>query len=107
MVVLFKPYHVPMILEGRKTETRRVWKTCRVRLGNSYQARTKLFDKGSTFARLKVLRINKERLLDITNESAINEGYSSREAFLDAFYTINGKQDSNPEVFAILFTVVP
>ncbi len=89
MVLLFKPHHREKILAGTKTHTRRVWKRCRVKAGNVYQARTKLFDKSSTFARLEVLRVWRERLLDISEHDAHCEGYESREAFFEAFKRIH------------------
>ncbi len=105
MVMLFKPYHVPLILERRKTHTRRIWKKCRVKPGHFYQARTKLFDKSSTFAKIEVIRVWRERLLDISEEDAFKEGYNSRAEFLEAFKRINGGKEIPEDlvVYAIEF----
>jgi len=107
MVMLFKPKHVDLIQRRIKVQTRRVWKHCRVKVGNVYQARTKLFDKGSTFARLKVLAIGREMLLDVSESDAREEGYEDRAAFLQAFHEINGDESNpNPLVWVIKFEVV-
>jgi hypothetical protein len=108
MVILFRREHVDKILAGTKTHTRRVWKRPRVKPGGVYQARTKMLDKGSTFALLRVLRAWRERLLDISEEDARKEGYESREAFFEVFKRIN-KMEEIPEnfmVYAIEFRVV-
>jgi len=89
MPLLFKPEFVEPILRGSKTQTRRIWRRGpRVKPGGIYQARTKLF--GKPFALLKVTRIWKERLGDISDEDARAEGFTDRESFLAAFATING-----------------
>lgn len=81
MVILFKPYHVPMILAGNKTQTRRKWKRPRVKVGNVYQARTALF--GKPFAHLRVKRIHREKLKDISEAAARAEGYPSKMRFVE------------------------
>jgi len=89
-MLLFKTEHVAPILDGTKTQTRRLWpKGCRVKAGNVYQARTRMLDASSTFARLRILRVWRERLGDITEDDAHAEGYPSRDAYLDAFQDIN------------------
>jgi hypothetical protein len=106
MVILFKPYHTAKILTGTKTQTRRLWGRCHVKVGGIYQARTRLFDKSSTFARLKVLAIWPERLFDISEADAREEGYDDRDEFLDAFGDINDDcPEPNPVVWAVKFEV--
>ena len=91
MVLLFKPYHVPLILADppKKTQTRRKWARPRVKVGNVYQARTKLF--GPPFARLRVLRLWQEHIKDISEADSQAEGYKSRREFLakwqESFWT--------------------
>lgn len=80
MVLLFKPYHVPLILNGKKTQTRRKWDRPRVKVGNTYQARTQLF--GKPFAHLRVKRVWKEPIITISDSDAAAEGYPHAEAFL-------------------------
>jgi len=89
MVLLFKPEHVPLILGGKKAQTRRLWKTCRVRVGGRYQCRTKLLDKGSTFAVVEIDRIRQQPLWAISEADARAEGYASADEFIEAFCRIN------------------
>lgn len=89
MPILFAAEHEQAVLEGTKTQTRRVWaKGCRVTVGNAYWAHV-----GSwiidPFARLRVTALRRERLGAITQADAQAEGYSTPESFLGAFYRIN------------------
>ncbi|MFW6195390.1 MAG: ASCH domain-containing protein [Chloroflexota bacterium] len=91
------------ILEGRKTQTRRLWKRRRVREGSVHQARTALF--GAPFARLRALRVWQERLGEISEQDAYAEGYESRDAFLSAFERINGQAPLDEPVWCVEFRV--
>ena len=89
-MLLFKAEHVPMILSGRKTQTRRLWpKGKRVNVGSVQQARTRMLDASSTFARLHVKRVWQERLGDISDADAQAEGYADAGGYLLAFCRIN------------------
>ena len=90
-MLLFKPEHVAAIMEGRKTQTRRLrYHGPRVKVGNVYQARTRMLDKSSTFALLRIKRVWRVwDLRDMTLEEAEAEGYPSVEQYLEAFRTIN------------------
>jgi len=85
--ILFKPEYVPLILSGKKTQTRRLWKRPRVKKGCIYQARTELF--GKPFALIKVKRLWRQRIWDMTEEEARAEGYKDWSHFLEAFVEIN------------------
>ena len=87
-MLLFKPEHVQPILDGRKTETRRIWKKQRAKVGSVHLAKTKMLSK-EYFAKIKILDVYQERLINITEEGARREGYPSRAAYLDAFRRIN------------------
>lgn len=90
-MILFKEQHVVPILEGRKTQTRRLWAKPRVKVGNVYQARTRMLDKNSTFAMLRVIWVRDAEPLDkISPADAWAEGYDSVAAFLAEFRKING-----------------
>ena len=91
---LFKPEHVPKILNGTKTMTRRIWKRNRANVGSIHQARTELFGKPFTF--LKVLKRFDERLGDISDIDCIKEGYQNREDFKNIWIKINGSW--NPDI---------
>ena len=89
MPILFKPEFVPLILDGTKTQTRRIWKHGpRVKKGKIYQARTTTY--GPPFATLKVKRIWRQQLGDMTINEVWAEGFADYESFLAAFAEING-----------------
>ena len=87
--MLFKPEHVAPIREGRKTQTRRLWKRPMVKVGGTYWAETKMYKPESRFARLKVTRLWKERLGAISEADAKAEGYENADGYLIAFSEIN------------------
>lgn len=93
--MLFKPEHVPMILSGRKTETRRDWKRPMVRVGGVYKCKLKLFSK-DCFTKIKVVALWLEELGEITQESIYAEGYDSLSEIKDVWERINGEW--NPEL---------
>ena len=107
-MLLFKPEHIPLILSGRKTQTRRLWPHGpRVKVGDAYQCRTKMLDKSSTFARVKVLRVWQERLNDISGADANAEGYASKHEYIVAFTWINRiDEEANPLLWAVEFKLV-
>ncbi len=104
MVLLFKPKHEAMILEKRKTQTRRTWAKSRCLEGSTHQARLKLF--GEPFARLKILRVWRERLGSISDTDSRAEGYRNRWDFIRAWRSIYGEWDEDLEVWAVEFEVV-
>lgn len=111
-MILFKEAHVAPILTGRKTQTRRLWAKPRVNVGNVYQARTRMLDATSTFAKLRVKRVWKEGSLDaISPTDAWAEGYDSVDEFLAVFRSINRWLPNQVgvtgrELFAVEFEVM-
>ena len=108
--MLFKPEHVPMILEGRKTRTRRLWGFCRVKVGGIYKAKTQMLSKTS-FARLKITSIKKEKLIvsEINSDKDLDaqkEGYATWDKFKDIWVVINGSWNQEDEPYVIDFEVV-
>lgn len=100
-MLLFKPPHVPLILAGIKTDTRRLWidkKTGKARnkprckVGAIHLAKTQMLSK-EYFAKLLILKTWKEKLGDITDDDALKEGYNNREEYLLAFFEINKIKD--------------
>jgi len=115
-MLLFRPVHVPMILEGNprwKTQTRRLGKR-RWRVGAVHQCATRLFDRSAVFASVRILRVWQERLGAISHEDANAEGYDTAHDFLVAFHEINRTRRTaaarvkaeNSEVWAIEFDPV-
>ena len=99
-MILFKPEHVPLILSGKKRETRRLWKKPRVTVGSWQKAKTVMLSK-DYFAVLHICYRFPEPLLDITDKGARMEGYPNREEYLKAFYRINPKSPDNPIVWVV------
>ena len=87
-MILFRPEHVQPILDGTKTQTRRLGSK-RWRVGAIHQARTHMFKPETTFANLEILEVREERLTDISDADVRAEGYDDREAFIRAFCRIN------------------
>ena len=87
-MLLFKPEHVGPILAGTKTQTRRIWKKHRAKVGSIHLAKTKMLSR-EYFAPLEILDVYQERLGDISEEDARAEGYAGAAAYLEAFRKIN------------------
>lgn len=102
--MLFKPEHIKMILEKRKTQTRRLWKIPRVKVGGIYKAKTQMLSK-DYFAKIKVTQLFKQKLCDMTHTEVWKEGYDDIIAFKKIWTEINGNWDGNLEVYAIEFEV--
>ena len=77
---LFKKEHVEGIVNGTKTQTRRMHLSPRARVGSVHQCRTIMMRRDSCFARIKILRVWPEELQEITEEDAQAEGgYTPKE----------------------------
>ncbi len=100
--MLFKPEHVDLILTGRKTQTRRIWRKPRAKAGSTHKAKTVLFSK-EYFALIRITDIRKERLGDISLEDVRREGYETLEAFKEEWIRINGAWDPELEVYVVSF----
>jgi hypothetical protein len=91
-MALFKRKHVEFILQGRKTQTRRIhsheW-----RVGRCYSIRGRLLDKPE--GHIIITRKFKQQLGDISEVDAQKEGYSNLEEFKQIWTDINGSW--NPE----------
>ncbi len=103
-MILFKPCHKLQILSGAKTQTRRTWQKCRVKVRSIHQAKTELF--GKPFARLRVTSVQEQRLGEITLADAQAEGYSSIDGYKEVFQQIYGFWDPMVKVWVIDFELV-
>jgi hypothetical protein len=103
--MLFKPYLIEPILDGRKTETRRLWKRCLVKANKLYDARTDFHNK-SIFATIKITYVRKEKLGSINDDGIRREGCTSIEEFRKIWIDIYGRWDPDTEVFVIGFRVI-
>jgi len=102
-MALFKKQHIKLILEGRKTQTRRrhkhPWKPGRI-----YRIKVSWFK--STPYRIKILRRFRQRLGDMTEEDAKAEGFNSLEEFRRAWEEIHGQWNPDEEVWAYEFKLI-
>ena len=104
-MILFKPEHVQPILEGRKTQTRRLGKK-RWNVGQIHQCKTRLFNN-ETFARVLIRSVRRERLGDIGPEDVAREGYGTRKEYENAWERIYGVPwDDNLDVWVVDFELV-
>lgn len=104
-MILFKPYHIFPILIGLKTETRRTWEKPRVKIGSIQKAKTRMISK-AYFARLRILAVYQQRLGDMTEQDAYEEGGYTLEGYKQAFQKIYGEWDENMIVYVVKFEVI-
>ncbi len=103
--MLFKPEHKKMILNGTKTATRRVWKKPMVKVGGIYKAKLKMLSK-EYFAKIKVTKLFKQTLVDMTYDDIKKEGYNTLTEFAQVWVKINGHMNTDTEVDVIEFELV-
>ena len=99
-MILFKQYHVPLILEGHKTQTRRRGKK-RWIVGHVHQAKVSYMAK--PFANLRVVAVRSEPLGRISDADARAEGYLGRSDYLVAFEQIYGTYNPDEVVWVLDF----
>lgn len=96
-MLLFKPEHVPLILDGTKTETRRLWwdhkknqlaEKPRFKFNSIQKAKTQMLSK-DWFAKIKILHMWIETLEQISDAGILAEGYQTREEYYNIFCEIN------------------
>ncbi len=104
-MLLFKPEHVDMILEGRKTQTRRTGKR-RWKVGSTHQCRLKMLDKDSCFATVGIKAVREEPFMDVSDEDAVREGYANAEQFIAKFREIYGDEPTRGDVWVVDFALV-
>ena len=104
-MILFKPEHAKLILEGKKTQTRRIWKKPRVKVGNIYKAKTRLYSKDS-FALIKITGLRREKLREISLEDVKKEGFESLGEFMNAWMRIHGDWNPDEEVYVVDFEML-
>ena len=103
---LFKEEHVEPILNGTKTQTRRLHSRRRAKPRSLHWAQRGM--KAETrFARLLIARAWQERLVDISDDDVVAEGYKTKGEYLQVFQEINkGKGDYNTVVWCYEFQCV-
>lgn len=104
-MLLFKPYHIPLVINGSKPDSRRMWDVQRVNVGSFQQIKTRIFTK-EHFGYIEILGIRKEPLNDITEEGARREGGYTREEYIKLFHEIYPHAGENPSPFVLTFRYV-
>lgn len=101
--MLFKQEHIPMILSGTKTATRR--KSIRVKVGHIYSVKTKMLSK-ETHCFIEVTKIYSQPLSEMKQEDYEKEGYKDYISFRNIWEKINGEWIPNYLVWVIEFKLV-
>jgi len=96
-MIRFKRCFLPLILEGRKTQTRRF--EGRYRVGEIYRV-------NNTEIWILITRRYRQRLGDISPEEIFKEGFSSIEDFRRAWTQIFGSWNPDMQVWAYEFKVI-
>ncbi len=108
--MIFTKQNLELIREGKKTETRRIWKKPHVKVGKTYQCRTSRYAKTPEDSPyIKITAMRKERLGEITPEAAKREGMDSGLKvfqFRELWVKLHGLWDPDQEVYVIDFEVV-
>ncbi|MBN1683384.1 ASCH domain-containing protein [Candidatus Bathyarchaeota archaeon] len=103
MTLLWKKEQVPLILNGKKTVTRRFKKPF-VKEGETYLIRigySKYLDK-----KIYIKRIYTQFLCEITEEDAIKEGLSSLNEYKKVWTKIYGEWEDTKKIWVIEFNLV-
>lgn len=90
-MVLFKKRLLKLVLQGQKTQTRRLHRH-RLRTGKIYQLKDNYYGRAQGF--IKIKRRFDQRLGDMTEEEARAEGVKDLADFRELWKSING--DFNP-----------
>ena len=102
-MAIFKKKHIDLVLEGRKTQTRRSHKS-EWKVGKTYSVRARRFEKG--IAKILILRKFRERLGDISLQDIRKEGFSNIWEFKAAWEEIYGSWDPEQLVTAYQFILI-
>ena len=95
-MILFAGNTPHNIVLGRKTQTRRCWKTHRVREGSFHWAQTG-YKKETRFAKLEILKVWEQNPLDISDEDVRREGFTHKDDFINAYYSQYPNADADVE----------
>jgi len=92
--MLFKKKHVKLILEGRKTATRRL--TGSYRRGVIYSVQDRLYGRAQCY--ILIVKKYRQRLGDMSEEDIRKEGCSSREEFIRDWEESYGPGSYDPDL---------
>ena len=90
--MMFKKDLLDMVLSGRKTQTRRLHKHA-LKVGRTYKVNKNYFETTGEY--IRITKVFPQKLINITQEEIIKEGFSNLEEFREAWIRINGNWDPN------------
>ena len=98
MPVIFQPENIQKILEGKKTQTRRLGKY-QLKVGRVYGIKDRWFAKATAYVR--ITRRFKQRLGDISTEDLQKEGYRNIWEFQAAWIRMH--KHWNPDAIVTVY----
>jgi len=98
--MIFSEEHIQLILEGKKTQTRRRHVHI-LKVGRVYRIQRSWYEW--TDIRIPITRAFQQRLGDITEEEALKEGGYTVEEFRRIWEEINGRWNDNEVVWVYEF----
>ncbi len=102
--MLFSEQHIKQIINGNKTQTRRLWDEKQVIIGNSYRACESLFTtRENSPAYIVVTDVYKEKLGDLSKEDSCKEGEYTIQEFKDVWIDMHGEWNNNQSVWVVEF----
>lgn len=105
--MLFRKHHIQMIIDGTKTQTRRIWKTPHAVVGRIHPARTNYYQKKVDCPKIKILKVYTQPLGEMTEEDAQKEGGYTLERFKQIWLKINRVPlDPNEVVHVVEFEYI-
>ena len=93
--MMFKRELLDLVISGKKTQTRRLHKRV-LKEGRIYALKRSWIK--STGDYIKITKVARQRLGEVTEEEAEKEGFNSLEEFRNAWVRINGSWDPDMEV---------
>lgn len=102
-MAIFKRKHLDLVLQGRKTQTRRISNRLWT-IGKTYAIRDCWFSKPA--GRILITRRFQQRLGDITQKDIKKEGYKELEEYKRVWEEIFGQGSWNPDLVVIVYEFI-
>ena len=106
--MIFQLEHIQMIQNGKKTETRRIWKFPHVSIGNYYPIMRNYREKHrEEDGYIRIRNVVHVYLEDLDSKSAVAEGGYTVEQFKEIWKKINGEWNPRQDIWWITFDYAP
>lgn len=93
---------IELIKQKKKEQTRRIWKSPRVKIGGIYKVKTRIFSK-EYVCKIRVTNLYKQLLNDMTPADAIAEGCTSLHEFKLLWMDIHNEWNPLLEPWVVTF----